>query len=80
MSEIQEETDLSWVQLMDVQLAFTPPSKPKENPLTRREKRFAELPDHCQCDAMPQCPQGPPGPPGAPGEPGSEFLKFYADY
>ncbi|CAJ0930893.1 unnamed protein product, partial [Mesorhabditis belari] len=71
VNTFKDSTDGSWVELMDIQLGVTPPSKPKENPLLRREKRFAELPDWCQCNAMPQCPPGPPGPPGAPGEAGS---------
>lgn len=72
VEQFKAETDHSWEQLMDLQLAHTPLSQPKENPLTRREKRFAKLPDFCQCDSMPQCPPGVPGPPGSPGEPGSE--------
>lgn len=58
---------------MDVQIRHTAPSRPLENPLLRRDKRFTKLPDWCQCDSAPQCPPGPPGPQGAPGAPGSEF-------
>uniref|UniRef100_A0A1I7UTU1 Col_cuticle_N domain-containing protein n=1 Tax=Caenorhabditis tropicalis TaxID=1561998 RepID=A0A1I7UTU1_9PELO len=68
------ETDSLWIDLMDVQIKHSAPSRPLENPLLRRDKRFAKLPDWCQCDSAPQCPPGPPGPQGAPGTPGSGFF------
>ncbi|PAV89742.1 hypothetical protein WR25_11213 [Diploscapter pachys] len=63
VEKFKVDTNSMWIDLMDIQVVHAPPSKPKENPLLRREKRFAELPDWCQCNAMPQCPPGP-GPPG----------------
>ncbi|PIO52755.1 nematode cuticle collagen domain protein, partial [Teladorsagia circumcincta] len=32
------ETDSSWIELMNMQISHSPPSKPRENPLLRREK------------------------------------------
>ncbi|KAK6057961.1 nematode cuticle collagen domain protein [Cooperia oncophora] len=39
LNQLQVETDSSWIELMNVQVSHTPPSKPRENPLLRREKR-----------------------------------------
>ncbi|GMR61118.1 hypothetical protein PMAYCL1PPCAC_31313, partial [Pristionchus mayeri] len=66
------ETDDSWNELMSVQISFTPPSPVPSNPLlSRRSKRFAGLPDYCQCEPITRCAPGPPGPPGTPGHPGT---------
>uniref|UniRef100_A0A8R1DT16 Col_cuticle_N domain-containing protein n=1 Tax=Caenorhabditis japonica TaxID=281687 RepID=A0A8R1DT16_CAEJA len=70
------ETDAAWVEMLDVQVMVSPPSKPKENPFNSvfRQKRqtFSGLPSWCQCEpAKPRCPPGPPGPPGRPGQRGT---------
>ncbi|XGW23974.1 hypothetical protein V3C99_005853 [Haemonchus contortus] len=67
------QTDSAWVEMMDVQIAVTPPSRPRQNPFNSifRSKRQG-LPPWCVCE-VPRitCPPGPPGPPGQPGQPGN---------
>lgn len=68
----RQETDLAWIDMMDIQIAVSPPSQPRKNPLESifRQKRqdFRGLPAWCVCEPpKPRCPPGPPGPPGRPG-------------
>lgn len=70
------ETDSAWVDIMEVQVVVSPPSKPRRNPFSSvfREKRQNAngLPAHCQCTPrVPTCPPGPPGPAGPSGTPGT---------
>ncbi|KAK6731025.1 hypothetical protein RB195_007472 [Necator americanus] len=69
------ETDAAWAEMMDVQIAVSPPSKPLPNPFTsifRQKRQFAGLPAWCHCEPIRiTCPPGPPGPPGQPGQPGT---------
>ncbi|VDM37829.1 unnamed protein product [Toxocara canis] len=69
------ETDAAWSQIMQVQVAISPPSKRPENPFNsifrRKRQDFSTLPDYCHCEPLkPICPPGPPGPPGEPGPDG----------
>jgi hypothetical protein len=66
------ETDVAWSELMGIQLALSPPSRPRENPFDSifRQKRRSKpgFPPWCMCQpTKPICPPGPPGPPGRPG-------------
>ncbi|CAD6196329.1 unnamed protein product [Caenorhabditis auriculariae] len=69
------ETDSAWSEMMDVQIAISPPSVPRHNSFesvfrTKRQS-YRGLPSWCQCEPVkPRCPPGPPGPPGNPGPPG----------
>ncbi|EYB90257.1 hypothetical protein Y032_0222g2631 [Ancylostoma ceylanicum] len=69
------ETDSAWAEMMDVQIAVTPPSKPRQNPFNsifRPKRQFSGLPEWCHCEPLRiTCPPGPPGPPGQPGQPGN---------
>nr|CAR63562.1 putative COLlagen [Angiostrongylus cantonensis] len=67
------ETDSSWTNLIDIQLALIPPSQARLNPFTSifRQKR-QQLPSWCHCEPLRiTCLPRPPGPPGLPGQPGS---------
>ncbi|RCN44217.1 nematode cuticle collagen domain protein [Ancylostoma caninum] len=69
----RSDTDSAWIEMMDVQLLVTPPSKRHENPFDSifRQKR-QQLPPWCVCEPPRiTCPPGPPGPPGRPGPPGN---------
>ncbi|VDM80918.1 unnamed protein product [Strongylus vulgaris] len=79
------ETDQSWKELLDVQIAVTPPRRKRSSQdvfadlgilhrLKARQSQSvlqSQLPPFCQCETQrPRCPPGPRGPPGAPGAPG----------
>ncbi|VDM39166.1 unnamed protein product [Toxocara canis] len=75
------ETHSAWTEMMDIQLAVSPPSKPRENPFNSifRSKcqNFAGLPSWCQCEPVRvTCPPGLPGPPGPPGQDIGERTDF----
>ncbi|VDL67410.1 unnamed protein product, partial [Nippostrongylus brasiliensis] len=61
------ETDSAWLDMMDVQIAVSPPSRPRQNPFNSvfriKRQRYGGLPNYCQCELLkPICRPGPPGP------------------
>ncbi|VDM28320.1 unnamed protein product [Toxocara canis] len=75
------DTDTAWMEIMNIQVGMSPPSRPRENPFNNifRKKRqdFSGLPSYCVCEPPKVvCPPGPPGPAGDPGEDGTQQSEF----
>ena len=46
------DTDSAWNDLMELQVAITPPSKPRQNPFQSIFRGKRQLPDHCVCQVQ----------------------------